>query len=79
MMRSMKTLSSKQLGGACDQTFTAATFEEMAAIGRTHGKEMMASGDQPHIAAMQGMMKLLQSPEAMHAWMEDKKRLFEEA
>ena len=36
----MKSMSCKQLGGACDLEFRASTFEEMAELGKKHGMEM---------------------------------------
>ena len=41
----MKTMTCKQLGGACDQEFQAETFEEMAALSQQHGKEMFQQQD----------------------------------
>ena len=36
----MKTMTCKQLGGACDKEFHANTFDEMAEMSKTHGMEM---------------------------------------
>lgn len=36
----MKTMTCKQLGGACDIAFNANTFEEMADMSKKHGMEM---------------------------------------
>jgi len=36
----MKTMTCKQLGGACDQTFQANTFEELTELSKQHGMEM---------------------------------------
>jgi len=33
----MKTMTCKQLGGACEERFYANTFEELAAISKKHG------------------------------------------
>jgi predicted small metal-binding protein len=51
----MKTMSCKQLGGACDQTFSANTFEEMASLSKEHGKEMFKKNDAAHLEAMRSM------------------------
>jgi hypothetical protein len=51
----MKTMSFKQLGGACDQTFSANTFEEMASLSKEHGKEMFKKNDAAHLEAMRSM------------------------
>lgn len=73
----MKTMTCKQLGGACDLEFKAETFEEMAELSKQHGMEMFQKGDQSHLEAMQKMQKLMQSPDAMKEWFESKKKKFE--
>jgi hypothetical protein len=73
----MKTLTCKQLGGACDKEFSASTFEEIAELSKMHGTAMFQQGDEAHIEAMHGMRELISDPEAMKKWMEDKRRLFE--
>ena len=45
----MKTMTCKQLGGACEQTFSAATFEEMAGLNKEHGKETFKKNDAAHL------------------------------
>ncbi|MGR3812420.1 DUF1059 domain-containing protein [Jiulongibacter sp. NS-SX5] len=73
----MKSMTCKQLGGACDEVFEAQTFEEMAELSKKHGMEMFKAGDQPHLRAMQAMQKLMQKPEDMNAWFEEKRKEFE--
>jgi hypothetical protein len=73
----MKTMTCKQLGGACDQEFHANTFEEMAELSKKHGMEMYQQGDVPHREAMQAMQKLMGSSEAMKQWFMAKQREFE--
>ncbi len=70
-------MTCKQLGGACDKEFHAATFEEMAALSKKHGMEMFQAGDEAHLKAMQKMQTLMQSPEAMAKWFEGKKKEFD--
>jgi hypothetical protein len=72
----MKTMSCKQLGGACEQKFSANTFEELARMSKKHGMEMYQKGDRPHLAAMQEMQKLMGSPDAMSEWMNSRKAEF---
>ena len=48
----MKTMTCRQLGGACDMEFHAETFEEMAELSRQHGMEMYKKGDPAHLEAM---------------------------
>ncbi|UCG70907.1 MAG: DUF1059 domain-containing protein, partial [Thermoplasmata archaeon] len=64
----MKTMTCKQLGGACDKEFHAKTFEKMAEMSRKHGIEMYEKDDEEHIKVMQGMRELMNDPEAMKEW-----------
>ena len=72
----MKTMTCKQLGGACDQTFRAATFEEMASLSNEHGKEMFMKNNAAHLEAMRAMQLLMKTPNAMQDWFEEKKQAF---
>jgi len=36
----MKTMTCRQLGGACDVEFHAETFQKMARLSKQHGMEM---------------------------------------
>lgn len=49
----MKTMTCKQLGGACDKAFSANTFEELAELSKQHGMEMFQTQDAEHLQAMQ--------------------------
>ncbi|MCG8372691.1 MAG: hypothetical protein MI700_04120 [Balneolales bacterium] len=73
----MKTMTCKQLGGACDMEFHAETFEEMASLSQQHGKEMFREQDAAHLEAMQSMSELMNDPEAMQKWMDKKRAQFE--
>jgi hypothetical protein len=73
----MKTMTCKQLGGACDKEFTANSFEEMAQLSKQHGMEMFKSGDKDHLTAMNEMQTLMQSPDAMKEWFENKRKEFD--
>lgn len=73
----MKTMTCKQLGGACDMEFTAATFDEIAALSKKHGKEMFDMGDQAHLDAMSAMREIMHTEGAMKKWMKEKMDLFE--
>lgn len=72
----MKTMTCKQLGGACNQAFTAGTFKEMAEMSKQHGMEMIQKGDAAHLEALKGMRHLMESPEAMKEWFNNKKKEF---
>ena len=73
----MKTMTCKQLGGACDKEFRAQTFEEIAEMSKQHGMEMFKKGDEAHLNAMKEMQEIMKSPESIQAWMEGKKKEFE--
>lgn len=73
----MKTMTCKQLGGACDKEFHANSFEEISEMSKQHGMEMFQKNDQDHLKAMGEMQELMQKPEAMKAWFESKKKEFD--
>ncbi len=70
-------MTCKQLGGACDQEFTAETFEEIAKKSQEHGIKMFQEGDEAHIKAMQEMREMMSDPEAMQKWIQKKRKEFE--
>lgn len=72
----MKTMTCKQLGGACNQTFSANTFDEIAMMVSKHAREMVQQGDAAHIEAMNDMRTRMTSPEATNAWMNEKRTAF---
>lgn len=72
-----KTMTCKQLAGACDMQFHADTFDEMAKLSQKHGSEMFAKGDPAHLAAMEAMTTLMSDPSAMQQWMEEKQKEFD--
>jgi len=73
----MKTMTCKQLGGACDKEFQANTIEEMAEMGKKHGMEMYQNGDEEHIKVMKEMKELMNDPEALKKWFENKRKEFD--
>ncbi len=74
----MKTMTCRQLGGACDMEFHAETFEEMAELSRKHGMEMYEKGDPEHLEAMEKMKELMKDPIAVEEWYELKREEFDE-
>lgn len=73
----MKTMTCKQLGGACDEEFRAESFEEMAALSHAHGTTMAEKSDEAHLAAMEEMKKIMaQGPEALQKWMAEREAEF---
>ncbi|MFM2364258.1 MAG: hypothetical protein RLZZ316_3160 [Bacteroidota bacterium] len=73
----MKTMTCNQLGGACDEPFTAASFDEIATLAKKHGMEMFQKNDAAHLKAMNEMMQLMQQPAAMADWFDNKRKAFE--
>jgi predicted small metal-binding protein len=72
----MKSMTCRELGGACDQTFSANSFDEIALMVSKHARELVQQGDAAHINAMNAMRSSMTSPEAMNAWMEEKRKAF---
>ncbi len=73
----MKTMTCKQLGGACNKEFHANTFEEIAEMSKNHGTEMFQKGDEAHLTAMNEMQELMKSPDAMREWFGNKRKEFD--
>ena len=73
----MKTMTCKQLGGACDMNFHANSFDEIAKMSKAHGMEMYQKGDEAHLKAMNEMKNMMEQPHKMQEWFESKKKEFE--
>ena len=73
----MKTMTCRQMGGACDKTFTAETFEEMVDLSKLHGMEMFQKQDSAHLAVMNEMKSIMEKPGGMDEYMAKKRREFE--
>ena len=73
----MKTMTCKQLAGACDKEFHAETFEEMGEMSKKHAMEMAEMGDKAHIDKMEEMKNLMNKPEAVKEWFEKVQREFD--
>ena len=72
----MKTMSCKQLGGACDKKFSANTFEEIGELSKAHGMEMFQQQDKEQLEAMNKIQELMKNPIAMAEWFESMKNEF---
>ena len=72
----MKTMTCKQLGGACNQEFHANSFEEIAEQSKKHGMEMFQKGDKAHLDAMNKMRGIMKEPKAMQEWLANKRKEF---
>lgn len=73
----MKTMTCKQLGGACDIAFQGNTFEEIVEQSKMHGMAMFQQQDAVHLQAMMEVQKMMQNPAAIQEWFETKKQEFE--
>ena len=73
----MKTMTCKQLGGACDKQFHANSFDEIAGMSKQHAMEMFQKKDAAHLKAMNEMQELMKKPQAMKEWFENKRKEFE--
>lgn len=67
------------MGGACNERFSADTFDEMAMMVSKHAREMVQQGDAPHTEAMNDMRSKMSSQEAINAWMREKRDAFDAA
>lgn len=73
----LKTMTCRQLGGACDQEFSAETFDEMAELSKRHGMAMYLKRDAAHLEVMEEMRQLMADPAAMKQWFEGKRAEFD--
>jgi len=73
----MKTMTCKQLGGACDQKFSAKSFDDIADQSRKHGMEMFHKGDKAHVDAISEMQRMMKAPGALNQWMDSKRKEFD--
>ena len=73
----MKTMTCRQLGGACDIEFRANTFEEMAELSKKHGMEMYQKNDIAHLEAMKKIKKQMETPGEIEKWQEKKRKEFD--
>jgi hypothetical protein len=73
----MKTMTCRQLAGACNKEFKANTLNDIAEMSKKHAMEMFQKGDEEHTKKMNEMMELMKDPNAMDKWFADKKKEFD--
>ncbi len=73
----MKTMTCLQLGGACEKSFSGETFEDILALSKQHGMEMFQAQDATHLSAMAKIQAMMQDPQAMQAWFDQKRAEFD--
>jgi len=71
-------MTCKQLGGACDEVFSANTFEELVELSKQHGMVMFQQQDAQHLQAMARIQQLMSDPEAMKVWFDNKRSEFDQ-
>lgn len=74
----MKTMTCKQLWGACEEKFHAISFNEISELSKTHCMDMLNKWDPDHLKAMEEMKQLMNTPELCSKWFNDKKDEFDE-
>ena len=72
----MKTMTCKQLGGACDEAFSANTFYEIVSMSKDHWMKMFKQKDKRHLDAMEKISLLMQDQNKMEEWFNQKKEVF---
>ena len=73
----MKTMTCKQLGGACEKQFTANSFDEISEMSKTHGTEIFQASDKDHLKTLADMQELMKNPKARGEWFENKRKEFD--
>lgn len=72
----MKTMTCKQLGGACDLPLSGSTADEIIKAQDRHLKEIVAAGDIEHESALKEMKGRWKRPIAGMGWYRQVKRDF---
>ncbi len=72
----MKTMTCKQLGGACDLPLSGSTGDEVIKAQDRHLKEIVTSGDTAHEKALLDMKNRWKHPVAGMGWYRQVKRDF---
>jgi hypothetical protein len=72
----MKTMTCKQLGGACELPLTGATADEVIKAQDKHLKEVVAAGDEAHKPALDAMKGRWKHPISGMGWYRNTKREF---
>ncbi len=72
----MKTMTCRQLGGACDLALTGDTGDEVIKAQDQHLKEVVATGDTEHEQALKEMKGRWKHPIAGMGWYKQVKRDF---
>jgi predicted small metal-binding protein len=72
----LKTMTCKQMGGACDLAFRGASADEVIKAEDKHLKEMVANGDETHRDALKQMQNRWKNPLRGMGWYRKTKKDF---
>ena len=72
----MKSMTCKQLGGACDQILTGASGDDIIKAQDRHLKDIVAGGDTAHQDALHDMKGRWKNPIAGMGWYRQVKKEF---
>ena len=72
----MKTMTCRQLGGACDLPLRGETADEVIKAQDKHLKDTVAAGDTTHEAALNDMKGRWKHPVKGMGWYKSTKRVF---
>jgi hypothetical protein len=72
----MKTMTCRQLGGACDLELTGATADDVIHLQDQHLKDVVAEGDDAHQEALTAMKGRWKHPVKGMGWYKSVKRDF---
>ena len=72
----MRTMTCRQLGGACDQALRGETADEVIKAQDAHLKDAVAAGDTAHVPANNDMRGRWKHPIKGMGWYKDTKRAF---
>lgn len=74
----MKTMTCRQLGGACDLALSGETADDVIQAQDKHLKEIVAGGDTAHEGALKDMKRRWKNPIKGMGWYKQTKRDFAE-
>lgn len=72
----MRTMTCKQLGGPCDESFRGAKADEVIKAQDKHLKDAVAGGDETHRSALAQMQGRWKNPAAAMVWYRKTKKAF---
>lgn len=72
----MKTMTCRQLGGPCDEAFSADKADDVIKAQDAHLKERVAAGDDTHAAALKDMQGRWKNPLKGMGWYRQAKKGF---